>query len=265
MIDLKNICTEIEKVASETGAYIRKESEGFDLSRAESKGLNDLVSYVDKGAEEMLVERLSLLLPEAGFITEEGTSTKKGLKYCWVIDPLDGTTNFLHGLHPYAISIALMDQDEVIAGVIYEVSGNEIFMAWKDGGAWLNGLPIHVSNTSKLADSMVATGFPYNNFDRLESYMNCLTHLLKNAQGIRRLGSAAIDLAYVACGRFDAFYEYDLHLWDIAAGIILVREAGGQVSDFSGLEDNISGEEIVAGNYSVFSELQKIVSKFMNN
>ena len=153
----------------------------------------------------------------------------------------------------------------MIAGIIYEVSGNETFTAWKDGGAWLNGLPIHVSNTTRLADSLVATGFPYSNFDRLEPYMNCLTHLVKKTQGIRRLGSAAIDLAYVACGRFDAFYEYDLHLWDIAAGIILVREAGGKVSDFSGKEDNISGTEIVAGNCSVFSELQKIVSKFMNN
>jgi len=265
MIDLKEICNEIELAAIETGAYILKESKEFDVSRAESKGLNDLVSYVDKGAEKMLVEKLSRLLPEAGFIAEEGTSTKKGLKYCWVIDPLDGTTNFLHGLHPYAISIALMEYDKVIAGIIYEVSGNETFTAWKDGGAWLNGLPIHVSNTTRLADSLVATGFPYSNFDRLEPYMNCLTHLVKKTQGIRRLGSAAIDLAYVACGRFDAFYEYDLHLWDIAAGIILVREAGGKVCDFSGSEDNITGEEIVAANCSVYSELQEIVYKFMNN
>jgi myo-inositol-1(or 4)-monophosphatase len=265
MIDLKKLCNEIVKAASETGAYILKESEEFDLKKTETKGLNDFVSYVDKGAEKMLVESLSLLLPEAGFIAEEGTSVKQGKKYCWIIDPLDGTTNFLHGLHPYAISIALREYDRIIAGVVYEVSGDEIFIAWKNGGAWLNGLPIHVSNTTRLADSMVATGFPYNNFDRLESYMNCLTHLVQKSQGIRRLGSAAIDLAYVACGRFDAFYEYDLHIWDIAAGLILVREAGGQVGDFSGSEDNITGEEIVAANCSVYSELQEIVCKFMNN
>lgn len=265
MIDLKNICKEIEKAACETGAFILKESERFDISQTESKGLNDFVSYVDKGSEKMLVERLSRLLPEAGFNTEEGTSTKKGLKYCWVIDPLDGTTNFLHGLHPYAISIALMEYDEVVAGVVYEVSGNEIFTAWKDGGAWLNGRTIHVSKTTRLADSLVATGFPYSDFNRLDEYMKCLTHFCKHTHGIRRLGSAAIDLAYVACGRFEVFYEYGLHPWDVAAGIILIREAGGQVTDFSGNEKNLTGEEIVAANISVFSEVLEIVSKFMKN
>lgn len=265
MIDLKEICKDVEKAARETGAFILKESEGFDISRTESKGLNDFVSYVDKGSEKMLVERLSHILPEAGFNAEEGTSTKKGLKYCWVIDPLDGTTNFLHGLHPYAISIALMEYDEVVAGLVYEVSGNETFVAWKNGGAWLNGRAIHVSKATKLANSLLATGFPYSDFTQLDQYMECLTYLCKHTQGIRRFGSAAMDLAYIACGRFDVFYEYGLHPWDIAAGIILVREAGGQVSDFSGIEKNISGEEIVAANSSVFPEILEIVSKFMKN
>jgi myo-inositol-1(or 4)-monophosphatase len=265
MINLKDICKEIEKVVRETGAFILKQSEEFDISRTESKGLNDFVSYVDKGSEKMLVERLSRLLPEAGFNTEEGTSAKRGLKFCWVIDPLDGTTNFLHGLHPYAISIALMEDDEVVAGIVYEVSGNEIFTAWKDGGAWLNGQIIHVSKALRLADSLLATGFPYNDFDRLTPYMNCLTYLVKNTHGIRRLGSASIDLAYVACGRFEAFYEYGLNRWDIAAGMLLVREAGGRVSDFLGIEKNVTGEEIVAANSSVFSEILEIVSKFMKN
>ena len=219
-----------------------KESQGFDINRTEKKGLNDFVSYVDKGSEKMLVERLSLLLPEAGFVTEEGTSKKIGLKYCWVIDPLDGTTNFLHGFHPYAISIALREYDEVIAGVVHEVGGNETFTAWKDGGAWLNGRKIHVSEAARLADSLIATGFPYSDFSGLEAYMNCLSYFCKHTHGIRRLGSAAIDLAYVACGRFEAFYEYGLHPWDIAAGMLLVREAGGRVSDFSGNEKNLTGE-----------------------
>ena len=264
MIDLKEICKKIEKAASETAVFIQKESEVFDVSKTEIKGLNDFVSYVDKGAEKMLVEKLSRLLPEAGFITEEGTSTKTGLRYCWVIDPLDGTTNFLHGLHPYSISIALMENNEAVAGVVYEVSGNETFTAWKNGGAWLNDQAIHVSKVKNVADSMIATGFPYNNFERLEAYMNCLTYIVKNTQGVRRLGSAAIDLAYVACGRFDAFFEYDLKLWDVAAGILLVKEAGGQVSDFSGLDKNISGKEIIAANSTLFPEMLKIVSKFMN-
>jgi myo-inositol-1(or 4)-monophosphatase len=265
MIDLKHICKELEKAAHETSDFILKESQGFDINRTEKKGLNDFVSYVDKGSEKMLVEKLSLLLPEAGFITEEGTSKKIGLKYCWVIDPLDGTTNFLHGFHPYAISIALKEHNEVIAGIVYEVSGNESFTAWKGGGAWLNGSKINVSQAAKLADSLVATGFPYSDFKLLDSYMKCLIHFCKHTHGIRRLGSAAIDLAYVACGRFDAFYEYGLHEWDIAAGMLLVREAGGRASDFSGNEQNLTGEEFIAANGIVFTEILEIVSKFMKN
>jgi myo-inositol-1(or 4)-monophosphatase len=263
MIDLKEICVEIEKAAREASEFILKESRGFDIKRTEKKGLNDFVSYVDKGSEKMLVEKLSLLLPEAGFIAEEGTSQKVGLRYCWVIDPLDGTTNFLHGFHPYAISIGLMEYDEVIAGVVYEVGGNESFIAWKDGGAWLNGSRIHVSEAARLADSLVATGFPYNDFNRIDSYMKCLTYLCQHTHGIRRLGSAAMDLAYVACGRFEVFYEYGLHPWDIAAGTLIVREAGGRVSDFSGNERNLSGEEFIAANSNVFPEILEIVSNFM--
>jgi myo-inositol-1(or 4)-monophosphatase len=263
MIDLKDICNKIEKAARETGEFIMKEADGFDITKTESKGLNNFVSYVDKGAERMLVDRLSLLLPEAGFNTEEGTIEKSGLKYCWVVDPLDGTTNFLHGLHPYAISIGLMEYDEVVAGVIHEVGGNETFMAWRDGGAWLNGRPIHVSKASCLADSLIATGFPYSDFERLDPYMRSLTYFCKNSHGIRRLGSAAIDIAYVACGRYEVFYEYALHPWDIAAGIIILREAGGRISDFSGVEKNLTGNEIIASNGSVFSEVLEIVNKFM--
>ncbi len=242
-----------------------RESNGFDIRRTETKGLNDFVSYVDKGSEKMLVEKLSLLLPEAGFKTEEGTIEKSGLRYCWVIDPLDGTTNFLHGLHPYAISIALMEYDEAVAGVVYEVKGDEVFTAWKNGGAWLNGKRIHVSDAHKLADSLIATGFPYSDFSRLNEYMNCFTWFCKHAHGVRRLGSAAIDLAYLACGRFEVFYEYGLHPWDVDAGILLVREAGGKVCDFSGNEKRLNGDEILASNSAVYSEVLEIVSKFMKN
>jgi myo-inositol-1(or 4)-monophosphatase len=265
MIDLKHLCKEIENAARETSSFILKESQGFDIRKTEKKGLNDFVSYVDKGSEKMLVEKLSLLLPEAGFVTEEGTSKKIGLKYCWVVDPLDGTTNFLHGFHPYCISIGLKDGEEVVAGVVYEVSGNESFTAWKGGGAWLNGVKIHVSKAMTLSDSLIATGFPYNDFKLLDSYMKCFTHFCKNTHGVRRLGSAAIDLAYVACGRFEAFYEYGLKEWDIAAGMLLVREAGGRVSDFAGNEYNLKGEEFLAANSTVYSEILEIVSKFMKN
>ncbi len=263
-MDLELLCIQIEKTARMAGNFIEGEMNNFNIvSDTRLKGLNNFVTYVDKGSEEMIVEALGSLLPEAGFIAEEGTSVKKGPRYNWVIDPLDGTTNFLHGVRPFAVSIGLMEYDEIIAGVVHEVGGNETFKAWKNGGAWLNGKKISVSNSLKLSDSLVATGFPYNLFDRLEPYMELLTYLVRNSHGVRRLGSASIDLAYVACGRFDLFFEYDLKPWDIAAGMILVREAGGIFSDFSGNFKNLSGDETIASNSLVYPEILEIISKFM--
>jgi len=263
MTDLKDLCSEIEGICRMAAEFIIKESAVFDINDTESKGLNNFVTYVDKGSEKMLIEKLAPLVPDAGFIAEEGTSSKKGIKYNWVIDPLDGTTNFLHGVRPFAISIGFMEGDEVIAGVVHEVGGNETFSAWKNGGAWLNGKGIHVSKTPKLSGSLVATGFPYNLFDRLTPYMDLLTYLVKRTHGVRRLGSASIDLAYVASGRFDLFFEYDLKLWDIAAGMLLVREAGGQFSDFSGNMHGLTGDETLASNALVYSEILEIIGNFM--
>jgi myo-inositol-1(or 4)-monophosphatase len=263
MINYRNLCDKIVKAAGQAGEFIHKESVGFDINRAETKGLHDFVSYVDKSSEKMLVDKLGIIFPEAGFIAEEGTSSKKGLKYNWVIDPLDGTTNFVHGIHPYAISIALTEDGIPVAGVVYEVSGNEIFTAWKNGGAWLNNKPVRVSDARLLSDSLIATGFPYSYFGRLGNYMKSFSHFCKTTHGIRRLGAASVDLAYVACGRFEAFYEYGLKPWDIAAGMLLVREAGGRVSDFSGNEENLTGDEIIAANSLVFPEFLKNVSNFM--
>ncbi len=265
MTDLKALCTEIESAARMAGEFIKKESAVFNINDTETKGLNNFVTYVDKGSERMLIEKLAPLIPEAGFIAEEGTSAKKGLKYNWVIDPLDGTTNFLHGVHPYAVSIGLMENDEIIAGVVHEAGGDETFSAWKNGGAWLNGKRIHVSSTSKLAGSLAATGFPYNLFDRLNPYMNLLTFLVKNTHGLRRLGCASIDLSYVACGRFDLFFEYDLKLWDIAAGMLIVREAGGRFSDFSGNMSGLTGDETIASNSLIYYETLEIIGNFMKD
>lgn len=265
MTDLKTLCADIEAAARTASEFIEKESGTFDIKETESKGLNNFVTYVDKGSEIILVEKLGSLIPEAGFIAEEGTSSKKGLKYNWIIDPLDGTTNFLHGVRPYAISIGLMENSEVIAGVVHEIGGNETFTAWKNGGAWLNGKRIYVSGTPKVSGSLAATGFPYNLFDRLEPYMNLLTYLVKNTHGVRRLGSASIDLAYVACGRFDMFFEYDLKLWDIAAGMLLVREAGGRFSDFSGNFDGLTGDETIASNALIYNEILGIIRKYMKD
>jgi myo-inositol-1(or 4)-monophosphatase len=263
MIDIKDLCAEIEAAAREAGTFIMKESERFDIRSTEIKGINNFVTYVDKGSERMLIEKLGPLIPEAGFIAEEGTCVKKGEKYNWIIDPLDGTTNFLHGVHPFAVSIGLMENNEVIAGVVHEPGAKETFTAWKGGGAWLNGKRIHVSNVEVLSGALAATGFPYNLFDRLDPYMELLKYLVKNTHGVRRLGSAAIDIAYVACGRYDLFFEYDLKIWDIAAGMLILREAGGRFSNFSGKMTGLDGSETLASNALIYNEILKIVQNFM--
>jgi myo-inositol-1(or 4)-monophosphatase len=265
MKELKDLVREIERAALETAAFIRGEARGFDISVSESKGINNFVSYVDRKAEEMLVSRLAPLVGNAGFLAEEGTESGNDSKHIWVIDPLDGTTNFLHGLAPYAISIGLLEDGEPVAGVVYVVTSGEMFSGWKDGGAWLNGERIQVSSANSVADSLVATGFPYSDFSRMDDYMKCLSHLWKYSHGIRRLGSAATDIAYVACGRFEIFYEYGLHPWDIAAATIILREAGGVISDFSGNEKRLSGQEIVASNKAVYSEIVEILNTFMGS
>ncbi|MDR3651428.1 MAG: inositol monophosphatase family protein [Paludibacter sp.] len=236
------------EIAREVGEFIAEERKSFDASMIETKGLHDLVSYVDKESEKRIIRQLSDLLPESGFIAEEGTSNKHGERYNWVIDPLDGTTNFIQGVPVYAVSIGLLDGEELVLGVVYEVGRDECFYAWKNGGAYLNGEIIRVSVRSDIHDTLLATGFPYNDFSKMESYMSFLEWTMKNARGVRRLGSAATDLAYVACGRFDAFWEYDLKPWDVAAGAVIVKEAGGTVSDYKGGNDFLFGREIVATN-----------------
>lgn len=255
------LCREVTELTKSVGAFILKEREHFDAAAIEKKGHNDLVSYVDKESEQQLVARLQELLPEAGFITEENTANHRGERYNWIIDPLDGTTNFMHGLPCYCISIALYDLDEPVLGVIHELNLDECFYAWKDGGAFLNGKTIRVSGIPKVSDSLFATGFPYHNYDRMKPYMEVFDFLMRNSHGIRRLGSAAADLAYVAAGRFEAFYEYGLNPWDVAAGVVLVREAGGKVTDFSGGHDATFAKEIIAGNPDMFDEFLNVVKE----
>jgi len=253
----------VTEIAVETGKYIWSEGQKNKKVSIVAKGENNFVTEVDKAAEEMIVKNLARVLPEAGFIAEEGTSTKKGEKYNWVIDPLDGTTNFIHGLPPFAVSIALMDGDEVVLGVIYEMALKECFYAWKNGKAYLNGEVIHVSNVKKVDGSLIATGFPYTNFKYLDPFMDSLYYFMKNSHGLRRLGSAATDIAYIACGRFEGFYEYGLHPWDVAAGAIILKEAGGEVCDFRGGEDYIFGEEIIASNSAIFTEFRELINRIM--
>jgi myo-inositol-1(or 4)-monophosphatase len=245
---LEEITTKVIEVSKQAGAFIRKERETFAADKIEYKGLNDLVSYVDKTAEEIIVKELANILPEAGFITEEQTTTKLGDRYNWIIDPLDGTTNFIHGLPVFSVSIALKEYDELIIGVVYEVNLDECFYAWKDAPAYLNGKEIKVSNAPTIGDSLLATGFPYYDFNKQPQYIALFTHLMKSCHGLRRLGSAAVDLAYTACGRFDAYYEYNLNPWDVAAGIVIVRQAGGHVVNFSGGDEILDSRELLATN-----------------
>lgn len=257
----ETLCKQVCELTLEVGKFIRTERKTFSQSAIEYKGNNDMVSYVDKTAEKKLVDGLTLLLPEAGFITEENTSQATGPAYTWIIDPLDGTTNFIHGVPCYCISIALMRNNELIIGVIYEINHDESFYAFENGGAFLNGTKISVSGTDKLKQSLMATGFPYSNYSRMKEYMDVFDHLMHNTHGLRRLGSAAVDLAYVACGRFEGFYEYGLNSWDVAAGALIVKEAGGKVTDFSGGNNFVFGKEIIATNENVFEEMLGIIKE----
>lgn len=244
----EDLCLKVCKIAKETGKFIAGERLSFDESKVELKGLHDLVSYVDKNSEKYITEQLSELLPEAGFIVEEGTIDQKGERFNWIVDPLDGTTNFVQGVPVYAVSIALMDNNELVVGVIYEIGRNECFYTWKGGGSFLNDKPIYVSKRNRIQDALLATGFPYSAFDRLDEYMKFLKWTFIETRGVRRLGSAATDLAYVACGRFDAFWEYNLKPWDMAAGALLIQEAGGTITDFKGGNNYLFGKEAVATN-----------------
>jgi len=259
----QHLCSLTCEIARSVGKFMAEERKGFDSSMIESKGLHDLVSYVDKESEKRIIEQLSKLLPESGFVAEEGTSSKHGERYNWVIDPLDGTTNYIQGVPIYAVSIGLLDGDELVVGVVYEVGLDECFYAWKEGGAYLNGEPIRVSERDDIHDALLATGFPYSNFDQLDEYLALLKWTMTNARGVRRLGSAATDLAYVACGRFDSFWEYDLKPWDVAAGALIVKEAGGVVTDFNGGSNYLFGGEIIASNALLGDLMLEKVGNFM--
>jgi len=262
-MDLKKITEKICAVAGEAGEFIRKERASFNRDAIKQKDTHDFVSYVDITSEKLIVERLSGLIPGTGFIAEEGTVAQQQSEYTWVVDPLDGTTNFLHNIGLHSVSIGLAHNKIPVAGAVLSIESGELFYAWKDGGAWLNNRKIHVSDTSSLNLSLVGTGFPVKNYSRLDSYMKCLEYFIRNTSGARRMGSVAIDLSWLACGRFDAFFEYGLSPWDVAAGTIIVREAGGKISTFAGDEKNVDGNEIVAANNLLFEEVQKITSTFM--
>lgn len=260
-IELQLLTQKIIKLSKEVGGFLKNEITEVNDQDVEEKGIHNLVTYVDKKAERMLVYALSDFLPEAGFIAEEGTSKKIGAVYNWIIDPLDGTTNYIHGVPLYCVSLALKMHDEIVLGVIYEPNLDECFYSWKNAPSYLNGKIIQVSETKKLDQSLLATGFPYYDYDRLKDYLVFFEYLMRYSRGIRRLGSAAMDLAYVACGRYDGFYEYGLNAWDVAAGVLIVKNAGGENFDFKGGDDFIFGEEIVSLNPYISAEFMEQIKK----
>ena len=268
--DLEKYTLAVCEIARQAGAYIREERRKFSLDSVERKHAHDYVSYVDKGSERLIVSALRELLPEAGFITEEGTAEEvksdevKSEKLLWVVDPLDGTTNFIHQYAPYAVSIALLQGKTVLIGVVYEICADECFYAWKGGGAWLCGTrseecgmrnvecgmrseKLRVSS-QKMQDALLCLQFPYNS----DAYKPVMKRLIDRLYGhvgsIRACGSAAMALCQVAAGRLDGYAEQYIGQWDYMAGSLIVMEAGGTVTDYSGSQDFTQGNSVVATN-----------------
>ncbi len=244
---------DIEAIAREAGALLMDH-----FARAvtiEYKGDVDLVTAADRASEKLIVERLRARWPGYGIVGEEGTRSDPGADYRWYVDPLDGTTNFAHGFPVFCVAIALVrKEEELVAGVLYDPTRNEMFSAERGEGATLNGRPIHVSKTARLAESILGTGFPSH-----KRHQNPNIHfyhqITLRSHGLRRAGSAALDLANVACGRYDGFWEFNLNPWDTAAGVLLVQEAGGRVTRFDGSAFRIDSREVLATNSLIHQEL----------
>ncbi len=262
MINYKDICDSVIAISKEAGNFLMTEIEKIKVADIKNKGVRDFVTYVDVNAEKMIVEALKKILPEAGFITEEGVETHRAEKYNWIIDPLDGTTNFVNKVPIYCTSIALMEDSEIVVGVIYEPNSDECFYAYKNSKSYLNGEVITVHDKPELISSLFATGFPYQEYEKMDEYVKVFKYFLSNSSGVRRLGSAAVDIAYTACGRFQGFYEFGLKPWDVAAGVIIIKQAGGVVSDFKNGNNYLFGAEIVAAAPTAHKETIKALELF---
>jgi myo-inositol-1(or 4)-monophosphatase len=274
---LEKMTRAVCEIAKEAGAYIREERRNFSLASVERKHTHDYVSYVDKGSEKRIVCALRKLLPEAGFITEEGTTKtdeSSNLKtpasnLVWVVDPLDGTTNFIHQYAPYAVSIALLRGKEILLGVVYEICQDECFYAWKDGGAFVErgndkGERVNVKlqvTANRIDDALLCVQLPYNS----EAYKPVVKHLIDRLYGnvgsIRMCGSAAMALCYVAAGRLDGYVEKYIGQWDFMAGALMVEEAGGKVTDYQGSDDFTQGNSVVATNGIVQQDLLDVIGE----
>ncbi len=252
------------KAARKAGSIILRAAEDIDQLTVKNKSFNDFVSEVDLASEEAIIETLKAAYPTHGFLGEESGSSSSSSDFIWIIDPLDGTTNFLHKFPQYCISIALMHKGEITQAVIYDPNRNDLFTATKGSGAYLNDKRIRASNKAKLGDSIIGTGFPFRDFTHLPCYLKMFEEMVRSTSGIRRPGSAALDLAYVAAGWFDGFWEIGLSKWDIAAGALIVKEAGGIVSDFNQKQAWLKTGNIIASNAKIYDNFLAIIQKNMS-
>ncbi|MEZ5653835.1 MAG: inositol monophosphatase family protein [Burkholderiaceae bacterium] len=253
--------------ARRAGAIINRASLDLEKVQVSRKQRNDFVTEVDRDAEAAIVETLlkaypnhSILGEESGHTSRASGETLTSAENIWIIDPLDGTTNFIHGFPQYAVSIALMQKGVITQGVVYDPNRDELFTASRGRGAFLNSRRIRVSRRTRVDESLIGTGFPYKKIDTLDVYLKMLAAVTEKAAGVRRPGAAALDLCYVACGRYDGFFENGLAPWDIAAGALMVLEAGGLIGDLAGEQGFFDNEQVVAGNPKVFAGLLSLLA-----
>ena len=250
------------KAARRAGSIINRATRNLDIVAVKEKAANDFVSEVDHAAEESIIRMLHEAYPTHAILAEESGASGKS-EYEWIIDPLDGTTNFLHGFPQYAVAIALRHRGVVTQAVIFDPSRNDLFTASRGHGAYVNDQRMRVSKRDNLRTSLLGTGFPFRQLEHIDVYLATLRHMMSNATGVRRAGSATLDLAYVAAGRLDGFWEFGLSPWDMAAGALLITEAGGLVGDLSGENRYLETGNIIAGNPKVFVELLKTIEPYL--
>lgn len=261
MEHLETLVRKVCEVARETGHFIREERKRFKQDAVREKRVHDYVSYVDKESERRIVSALRTLLPEAGFITEEGSAVYQNEPYYWVVDPLDGTTNYIHDVSPYCVSIALRSREALLLGVVYDPSLDECFYAWQGGGAYLNGVPMHVSGVDCMENAFSFIELPYEAGRYKQTGLHLINRLYGRVAGIRMNGSAALALCYVAAGRFDTWQEAFIGKWDFSAAALMVMEAGGRVTDYYGSPHFLEGHHIVATNGLLHDEVLRLLSE----
>jgi myo-inositol-1(or 4)-monophosphatase len=249
------------RAARAAGNIITRNMDRIDRLTISSKRSNDFVTEVDRTAESAIIDVLRQAYPDHGFLAEESGAEAKGGEYQWIIDPLDGTTNFLHGFPQFSVSIAMRHKNRLEIGVIYDPVTQELFTAARGEGAFMNEKRLRVSGRKSLSGALLSTGFPYTDQSYIDLYIETMRALMKQTAGIRRPGSAALDLAWIAAGRCDGFWEFNLNAWDIAAGALIVREAGGIVTDFAGGDNYLTTGDIIAASPKVLPEMLKIINE----